>query len=85
VCLDLDNPPAELGEFVVVHELVHLPSTSHGPMFNGHMTAHSPRLEEQAMRLRSYQRIEAAIKNSDLPGCYAALNDDEGDDEEAPA
>jgi predicted metal-dependent hydrolase len=80
VRLDLDNPPAELGEFVVVHELVYLPSTSHGPMFNSHMAAHPPRLEEQAMRLRSYQRIEATIKNSELPGCYATL-----DDEEAPA
>ena len=44
--------PRELGEFVIVHELVHLLAPNHGRVFKSFMDAYLPdwREREQALR-----------------------------------
>lgn len=51
---DLLIIPKDLGEFVVVHELVHLLAPNHGKLFKSFMPAYMPDWEEQAERLRRY-------------------------------
>src|SRR5689334_825752 len=45
--------PRDLGEFVLVHELVHLlcPDAAHGRVFKSFMTAYLPDWEERERRL----------------------------------
>jgi predicted metal-dependent hydrolase len=45
--------PRDLGEFVIVHELVHLlcPDARHGRVFKSFMTAYLPEWEERQQRL----------------------------------
>lgn len=43
--------PRDLGEFVIVHELVHLLAPNHGPVFKSFMTAYLPDWEERQRRL----------------------------------
>jgi predicted metal-dependent hydrolase len=47
--LDLPRP---LGEFVIVHELVHLLAPNHGKVFKSFMTAYLPDWEEREEALR---------------------------------
>jgi len=53
--LDLDR---ELGEFVIVHELVHLlcPEAAHGRVFKSFMNAYLPGWEERLQRLDAITR-----------------------------
>ncbi len=46
--------PRVLGEFVIVHELVHLLSPNHGKLFKSFMRAYLPDWEERARALRAY-------------------------------
>jgi predicted metal-dependent hydrolase len=48
---DLLPLPAELAEFVVVHELVHLLAPNHGKVFNSFMDAYLPDWQERERRL----------------------------------
>jgi hypothetical protein len=45
--------PKELGEFVIVHELVHLLAPNHGRVFKSFMLAYLPDWEEREQRLQS--------------------------------
>jgi predicted metal-dependent hydrolase len=56
--------PRELGEYVIVHELVHLlcPKAQHGRVFKSFMFAYLPDWEERHARLS-----ESLIPRSDLP------------------
>jgi predicted metal-dependent hydrolase len=44
--------PKPLGEFVIVHELVHLLVPNHGKVFKSFMLAYLPDWEERELRLR---------------------------------
>src|SRR5207244_1199337 len=48
--------PRELGEFVIVHELVHLisPESGHGRLFKSFMTAYLPDWADREPQLRSW-------------------------------
>ncbi len=58
--------PRELGEFVIVHELVHLLSPNHGRVFKSFMHAYMPDWEVKESRLRSYA-ARTFKKLSDTP------------------
>lgn len=49
--LDLPRP---LGEFVIVHELVHLLAPNHGKVFKSFLSAYMPDWEERYQRLQSF-------------------------------
>ncbi len=51
---DLLSLPPDLGEFVIVHELVHLLAPNHGKVFKSFMYAYMPDWEERAEMLRRY-------------------------------
>jgi hypothetical protein len=55
---DLLQIPEELGEFVIVHELVHLLVPNHGKVFKSFMYAYLPDWEERQERLRAYRYNE---------------------------
>ena len=46
--------PKQLGEFVIVHELVHLLVPNHGKVFKSFMLAYLPDWEERELRLRKF-------------------------------
>jgi predicted metal-dependent hydrolase len=50
---DLLALPRELGEFVIVHELVHLLTPNHGKVFKSFMYAYLPDWEEREQRLNA--------------------------------
>jgi predicted metal-dependent hydrolase len=55
--LDLSK---DLGEFVIVHELVHLLAPNHGKVFKSFMHAYLPDWEERERRLRKFARLSRA-------------------------
>ena len=50
---ELLNLPAALGEFVIVHELVHLLAPNHGRLFRSFMHAYLPDWEERQRDLQA--------------------------------
>jgi predicted metal-dependent hydrolase len=46
--------PKELGEFVIIHELVHLLVPNHGKVFKSFLHAYMPDWEQREKRLRAY-------------------------------
>jgi predicted metal-dependent hydrolase len=46
--------PQDLGEFVIVHELVHLLAPNHGKVFKSFMYAYLPDWEERGERLKQF-------------------------------
>lgn len=48
---DLIDMPKPLGEFVIVHELVHLMVPNHGKLFKSYMTAYMPEWQEREKKL----------------------------------
>jgi predicted metal-dependent hydrolase len=55
---DLIALPRELGEFVIVHELVHLLTPNHGKVFKSFMSAYLPEWEEREQQLQASARKE---------------------------
>lgn len=53
--------PKELGEFVIVHELVHLLAPNHGRVFKSFMLAYLPDWEEREQRLQT-QHAKSLVK-----------------------
>jgi predicted metal-dependent hydrolase len=51
---DLLEAPKALGEFVIVHELVHLLAPNHGKVFTSFMHAYLPDWEQREHQLRAY-------------------------------
>ena len=51
----LDIPKA-IGEFVVVHEIVHMLAQNHGPVFKSFLHAYMPDWQERERGLRSFER-----------------------------
>jgi predicted metal-dependent hydrolase len=52
---DLLAIPKELGEFVIVHELVHLLVPNHGKVFKSFMHAYLPDWETKEKQLQKYR------------------------------
>ncbi|HZS45245.1 MAG TPA: M48 family metallopeptidase [Blastocatellia bacterium] len=48
--------PRRLGEFVIVHELVHLIAPNHGKVFKSFLTAYLPDWENLQKELQTYAR-----------------------------
>lgn len=51
---ELVEMPKELGEFVIVHELVHRLAPNHGKVFKSFMHAYLPDWQEREIKLHSY-------------------------------
>ena len=52
--------PKDLGEFVIVHEIVHILAPNHGKVFKSFMHAYLPDWESREAKLRSHsQRAES--------------------------
>ena len=51
---DLVDVPRDLGEFVIVHELVHLLAPNHGKVFKSFMHAYLPDWEMREARLKDF-------------------------------
>jgi predicted metal-dependent hydrolase len=58
---ELIELPKELGEFVIVHELVHRLAPNHGKVFKSFMHAYLPDWEEREARLRQRTRGSRTI------------------------
>lgn len=54
--LDLPKP---LGEFVIVHEVVHIIAPNHGKVFKSFMSAYLPDWQEREHQLRNHERQRA--------------------------
>jgi len=54
--------PRELGDFVIVHELVHLLAPNHGKVFKSFMHAYLPDWEELESRLQRLNDIKTPTK-----------------------
>ena len=48
--------PRSLGEYVIVHELVHLLAPNHGKVFTSFLTAYMPDWEARERALREYEK-----------------------------
>jgi len=55
---DLLGLPADLGELVIVHELVHLLMPNHGRVWKSFMAAYLPDWEERQQRLDAISRAD---------------------------
>jgi predicted metal-dependent hydrolase len=66
---ELVELPKGLGEFVIVHELVHLLAPNHGRVFKSFMHAYLPDWEEREQRLRKFADRKAffGMPRSDNP------------------
>jgi hypothetical protein len=67
----LRNHPADgsLGEFVIVHELVHLLAPNHGKVFKSFMHAYLPDWQQRERRLKYYA---GAHHNQAQPAAHRA-------------
>jgi predicted metal-dependent hydrolase len=54
---ELVDLPRPLGEYVIVHELVHLLAPNHGKVFKSFMAAYLPDWEERERALRWFERL----------------------------
>lgn len=61
---ELIDLPKRLGEFVIVHELVHLLVPNHGRVYKSFLSAYLPDWEEREQSLRLYASYAATSQNS---------------------
>jgi len=64
---ELLEMPKLLGEFVIVHEVVHMLAPNHGKVFKSFMYAYLPDWEERQQQLRDHERAKMTpmkVKNS---------------------
>lgn len=54
---DLLDLPKDIGEFVIVHEVLHLIAPSHGPVFKSFLYAYLPDWQEREKKLREAEII----------------------------
>jgi predicted metal-dependent hydrolase len=51
---DLIDIPRELGEYVIVHELIHLLAPNHGKVFKSFLAAYLPDWDEREEKLKAF-------------------------------
>ena len=68
---ELIDLPKELGEFVIVHELVHRLAPNHGKVFKSFMHAYLPDWEERDKRLKEAARRGLLMPSRRPPRCTA--------------
>lgn len=56
--IELLELPKELGEFVIVHEILHIIAPNHGKVFKSFMFAYLPDWQERERRLRDHERAK---------------------------
>lgn len=61
---ELIDLPKELGEFVIVHELVHRLAPNHGKVFKSFMHAYLPDWETRESKLRQFARLARVLPES---------------------
>jgi predicted metal-dependent hydrolase len=59
---DLLTVPQSLGEFVIVHELVHLLAPNHGRVFTSFLHAYLPDWEARERALRQYAGRDISVE-----------------------
>jgi predicted metal-dependent hydrolase len=59
---ELLEMPKLLGEFVIVHEVVHIIAPNHGKVFKSFMFAYLPDWQERERRLRDLERAKMLSK-----------------------
>jgi len=59
---ELLDLPKDLGEFVIVHELVHLLAPNHGKVFKSFMHAYLPDWEGRESRLHEFTNRKAHLR-----------------------
>jgi predicted metal-dependent hydrolase len=59
---ELLDLPKDLGEFVIVHELVHLLAPNHGKVFKSFMHAYLPGWEAREQKLRGFANRHLALQ-----------------------
>lgn len=59
---ELLKMPKLLGEFVIVHEVVHIIAPNHGKVFKSFMFAYLPDWEEREQQLRDHERAKMTLK-----------------------
>ena len=59
---ELLEMPKLLGEFVIVHEVVHIIAPNHGKVFKSFMFAYLPDWQERERRLRDLERAKILSK-----------------------
>lgn len=50
--------PKDLGEFVIVHELIHILAPNHGKVFKSFMLAYLPDWEQREQQLRQFAHLK---------------------------
>ena len=61
---ELLEVPKLLGEFVIVHEVVHIIAPNHGKVFKSFMFAYLPDWQERERLLRDHEREKMITKNA---------------------
>jgi predicted metal-dependent hydrolase len=59
---ELLEMPKLLGEFIIVHEVVHIIAPNHGKVFKSFMFAYLPDWQERERRLRYIERVKMISK-----------------------
>ena len=59
---ELLEVPKLLGEFVIVHEVVHIIAPNHGKVFKSFMFAYLPDWQERERRLRDHESEKMMMK-----------------------
>jgi predicted metal-dependent hydrolase len=59
---ELLEVPKLLGEFVIVHEVVHIIAPNHGKVFKSFMFAYLPDWQERERQLRDHEREKIIAK-----------------------
>lgn len=53
---ELTRMPKDIGEFVIVHEILHMIAPNHGQVFKSFLFAYLPDWQEREKRLRGYEK-----------------------------
>src|SRR5208282_106480 len=61
---ELLDLPKDLGEFVIVHELVHLLAPNHGKVFKSFMHAYMPDWEKREQALQEFTGVGFSLKSA---------------------
>lgn len=70
--------PRSLGEYVIVHELVHLLAPNHGRVFKSFLLAYLPDWREREQRLQAMSSVRSVAVERVSPASSVGIVDDPG-------